>query len=365
VIRTLVDRTGVDPERIDDVILGAANQSGEDNRNVARMASLLAGLPVTVPGVTVNRLCGSGLQAVNDAAAMIAIGRSSVVLAGGVESMSRAPYVTPKASRAFARNPSIFDTTLGWRMVNASMPDRWTVSLGETAERVAERYGISRDDQDRFAFRSQRLAREAAAGGRFADELVPVEAGSGRSVRRVEADEHPRPEVTLDTLIAMKPAFRTNGTVTAGNSSGINDGACALLLAGDDLVERLGRRPLGRLVASSVAGVEPDEMGMGPVPALAKALALAGLAVADIGLFEINEAFASQAVACIRALGLNADRVNVNGGAIALGHPLGCSGARLAATLLYEMRRRGVRYGAAAMCIGVGQGIATIFEAGQ
>jgi 3-oxoadipyl-CoA thiolase len=363
VLARLIARTGADPQRIDDVIFGAANQSGEDNRNVARMAALLAGFPVSVPGVTVNRLCGSGLQAINDAAAIIEVGRSSIVLAGGVESMTRAPYVMPKAARAFARDPAMFDTTIGWRMVNARMPDRWTVSLGETAERVAERYHVSREDQDRFALRSQQRAHAAALAGRFDGEIEPIDAVSGRSIRRVETDEHPRPDVTYEGLAAMKPAFRPNGTVTAGNSSGINDGACALLLASNAALATLGRPPLGRVVASAVAGVEPDEMGMGPVPALRKALTLAGLGVADIGLFEINEAFASQSVASVRELGLDEETVNVNGGAIALGHPLGCSGARLATTLLYEMRRRGVRYGAAAMCIGVGQGIATIFEA--
>jgi 3-oxoadipyl-CoA thiolase len=364
VIRALVDRTGIDPALVDDVILGCANQAGEDNRNVARMAGLLAGLPVSVPGQTVNRLCGSGLQAVNSAFHAIRAGEGDVFIAGGVESMSRAPYVMLKPAEAFPRGaPEVADTVLGWRFVNPRMPAHWTISLGETAEEVAARYGISREDQDRFALTSQQRAAAAQREGRFAAELVPVEVPQrkGPSVR-VDTDEHPRPDVTFERLQALPPVFKPGGTVTAGNSSGLNDGAAALLIVEAGRARALGLRPLARIVSTGVAGVEPDLMGMGPVPATRRAVERAGIALDDLRLIEINEAFAAQAVACVRELGLDPERVNVNGGAIALGHPLGCSGARILTTLVHELRRRGGGYGLATMCIGVGQGIATVVE---
>lgn len=353
-IAALVQRTQVDPARIDDVFFGAANQSGEDNRNVARMAALLAGLPVETAGATMNRLCGSSLQAVNSAAHAIAFGESDVVIAGGVESMTRAPFVQLKSEKPFARAPELYDTTIGWRMINPRMPKEWTIGLGETAEKVAEQYGITREDQDAFALRSQQQAKAAVERGAFDTELVPV--------GEVTRDEHPRPQTTLADLAKLKPAFKAAGTVTAGNSSGINDGASALLLCSSDTAERLGLKPMARIIATASAGVAPDVMGLGPVPATRKALKIAGLTVGDIDLAEINEAFAAQSIACLRDLGLDPERTNVNGGAIALGHPLGASGARIATTLLHEMRKREVRYGLATMCIGVGQGIATIFE---
>ena len=361
-IAALVERTRLDPATVDDVYFGAANQAGEDNRNVARMALLLAGLPIDIPGATVNRLCGSGMQALNSAAMAIQTGVASTVIAGGVESMSRAPYVMLKPETAYGRAPDLYDTTLGWRMVNPKMPERWTISLGQTAEVVAEKYAVSREDQDRFAFESQRRAKAAQDAGRFDAEIVPVTVRGRKTETVVERDEHPRPETTLESLAKLKPAFKAGGTVTAGNSSGINDGACALLLMEGERARAAGLRPLGRYVAGAAAGVDPSEMGMGVVPATRKALALAGLTVGDVDVFEINEAFASQSVASVRQLGIDPSKVNVNGGAIALGHPLGCSGARLAATLLHEMARRKARYGLAAMCIGVGQGIATVFE---
>lgn len=354
VIAALLARTGVAAARIDDVYFGAANQSGEDNRNVARMAALLAGLPVEVPGVTFNRLCASSLQAINSAAHAIAFGDGDVLIAGGVESMSRAPYVLPKASQPFERSAQLFDTTLGWRMVNPRMRDEWTVSLGATAENVARAYDVSRDEQDRFALASQTKCRDAVARGAFDDELVAV--GDAR------VDEHPRPQTTLAALAALPPAFARDGTVTAGNSSGINDGAAALLLADATVAHELGLEPIARIVSTAAAGVAPDVMGIGPVPAVRKALARAGMNASDLDLVELNEAFASQAIACIRELRFDEARTNVNGGAIALGHPLGASGARIATTLLHELRRREVRYGMAAMCVGVGQGVATLFE---
>lgn len=353
-IRAAVDRAGVSYDRIDDVFFGAANQSGEDNRNVARMAALLAGLPVEVPGVTLNRLCGSSLQAINSAAHAIASGEGDMMVAGGVESMTRAPYVMPKSEKPFGRAQQLFDTVLGWRMVNPKMPKEWTIALGETAEKVAHEYGITRREQDEFALRSQQRASDASADRRFKDELVAVDG--------VTQDEHPRPDTTLDTLAKLKPAFAADGTVTAGNSSGINDGAAALVLAAADVARECGLRPLARVIGTAAAGVRPDLMGLGPIPATRKALANAGLTVSDLDLVEINEAFASQSIACMRDLELDAAITNVNGGAIALGHPLGASGARIATTLLHELRRRGGRYGLATMCIGVGQGIATIFE---
>ena len=365
VIRALVERSGVDPASIDDVILGCANQSGEDNRNVARMSALLAGLPVEVPGQTVNRLCGSGLQAIASASQAIKAGEGECFIAGGVESMSRAPWVMLKPQDAFPRSaPETADTTLGWRFTNAGMPAEWTISLGETAENVAEQCHVSREDQDAFALESQQRAARANAEGRFAAEIVPVETRDRRGARTmVDRDEHPRPDATLEKLRAMKPAFRSEGgSVTAGSSSGINDGASAVLIMDAEAARERGLRPLARVVASAVAGVSPDVMGLGPVPAIRKVLDRAGLSIDDIDLVELNEAFASQAVACVRALGIDAARVNVNGGAIALGHPLGASGARIMTTLVHEMVRRQARYGLAAMCIGVGQGIATIVE---
>jgi 3-oxoadipyl-CoA thiolase len=366
VIRELVRRTGADPAAIDDVLLGCANQAGEDNRNVARMSALLAGLPVTVPGGTVNRLCGSGLQAVGDGARAVAVGDADLLIAGGVESMSRAPLVLPKASEAFARgNVTAFDSTLGWRFVNPRMEELYgTHALGETAELVAEMYGVTREEQDALAFASQQRWAAAQAAGRFAAELVSVEIPQRKGAPRVVVvDEHPRPETTLAQLAALKPAFRKKrGTVTAGNASGINDGAAAVLLASAEGLARLARAPLARVVVTAVAGVEPRTMGIGPIPATRKALARAGLAGKDLELVELNEAFAAQALPCVRELGLDPARVNVNGGAIAMGHPLGCSGARLVTTLVHEMARRGARLGLATMCIGVGQGISTIFE---
>jgi 3-oxoadipyl-CoA thiolase len=363
VISALVQRTGIDPAAIDDVFFGAANQSGEDNRNVARMASLLAGLPVEVPGVTLNRLCGSSLQAIISAAQAIAWGDGEVMIAGGVESMSRAPFVQLKAERAYDRAPELFDTTLGWRMVNPRMKEMYPpISLGETAENVARQYSIGREEQDRFAYDSQMRAKSAIGRGAFADEIVPVTTGRAGRTATVGVDEHPRPDVTLEGLAQLKPAFVAGGTVTAGNSSGINDGAAALLLCEAGTAARLGRKPLARIVASGVAGVHPDVMGLGPIPATRKALARAGLRMGEVDLVEINEAFAAQSIACLRDLEIDPDKANVNGGAIALGHPLGASGARITTTLLHELRRRNGRYGIATMCIGVGQGITAIFE---
>ena len=367
VIRVLVQRTGIDPSTIDDVILGAANQAGEDNRNVGRMAALLAGLPIEVAGQTVNRLCGSGLQAVVSAAHAIAYGDGEVFVAGGVESMTRAPFVSAKPSSAFPRGEqTMYDTTLGWRFTNPRLADAYyPYSMGETAENVVERCGVSREEQDAFALTSQQRWTDAHAAGRFTDEVVPIEVPDGKGNRMVDTDEHPRPDATLESLAKLKPAFKrdASGSVTAGNSSGINDGAAAVLVMSEARARELGMQPMARLVASAVAGVDPATMGLGPIPASRKALDRAGLAVADLDLVELNEAFAAQALPVMRELGLDPDKVNVNGGAIAIGHPLGASGARLTATLLHEMRRRGARYGLATMCIGVGQGIAAVFEA--
>ncbi len=365
VIRALVERTGVDPRRIEDVILGCANQAGEDNRNVARMALLLAGLPIEVAGCTVNRLCGSGLQAINDAARAVRVGEGEVFIAGGVESMTRAPLVMAKPSEAFPRgNQQMFDTTLGWRFTNPRLAEMYyPYSMGETAENVAERWGITREEQDRFALESQRRAADAIASGRFKDEIVPVTIPQRRGDPVVvDTDEHPRPDTTLEKLAKLPPAFREGGTVTAGNSSGINDGASAVLITSRRAAEEMGLKPMARVVASAVAGVHPDCMGIGPIPATRKALERAGLTVDDLDLIELNEAFASQSIVCIRELRLDPAKVNVNGGAIALGHALGNSGSRLMTTLVHELRRRGGRYGLATMCIGVGQGIATIIE---
>ncbi len=365
VVRAAVERSGLDPAIIDDVILGNSNGAGEENRNVARMAVLLAGLPVGVPGQTINRLCGSGLQAVNSAAHAIMTGDGEVIIAGGVESMSRAPTVQlkPDPLRPDAE-PDSADTTLGWRFVNPRMQASYpVVSLGETAELVADQWGIGREEQDDFAVLSQARAAAAIETGRFDDQLVPVEApGPDGEPIVVDRDEHPRPGTTAQVLAGLRPAFREGGTVTAGNASGINDGAAALVVVAADRARELGLRPLARVISTAVAGVDPSVMGIGPVPATQKALARAGLSIGDLDLIELNEAFASQSIACMRELDLDPERVNVNGGAIALGHPLGMSGARLMTMLLHELRARGARYGLATMCIGVGQGIATIVE---
>lgn len=365
VIQALLTRQpNLNPEDIEDVILGCANQAGEDNRNVARMAALLAGLPLAVGGVTVNRLCGSGLDAVSQAYRALALGEGDVYLAGGTESMTRAPFVMGKAEAAFPRgNVEMFDTTIGWRFINPKLDAMYdTLSMPETAEEVARRYHISREAQDQFAYESQQKTARAMANGIFQKEIVPVEVSDRKgNVTVVDQDEHPRPDTTLEKLAALKPLY-PEGTVTAGNASGINDGACALLLMTEAKAEQLNVQPLGRIVATAVHGLEPNIMGMGPVGATRKALSRAGLRVEDLDLIELNEAFASQSLACIDQLGLDRDKVNVNGGAIALGHPLGASGARILTTLVYEMRRRDARYGLATMCIGVGQGIAMIVE---
>ncbi|HWG54978.1 MAG TPA: acetyl-CoA C-acyltransferase [Gaiellaceae bacterium] len=351
-VRAAVERSGVDPTDIEDVYLGCANQAGEDNRNVARMAALLAGLPESVAGVTVNRLCASGLSAIVGACHAIAAGDGDLFVAGGVESMSRAPLVTAKPDAAFPRGDrTMYDTTLGWRFPNPRLEEMFPLeTMGETGENVAERYGVTREEQDAFALRSQQ--RWAAAD--FAEELVA--AGD------LERDEHPRPETTAEKLASLKPAFRPGGTVTAGNSSGLNDGAAALVIASDAKARELGAEPLGSFVASAVAGVAPQVMGIGPVPAVRKLLARTGLTVDDLDVVELNEAFASQVLAVIRELGLDEEKVNPNGGSIAIGHPLGMSGARLVVTLLHDLRRRGGRYGLATMCVGVGQGQAALFE---
>jgi 3-oxoadipyl-CoA thiolase len=365
VLRAIVDRTAVDPAAVEDVILGCANQAGEDNRDVARMAVLLAGYPVEVGGLTVNRLCGSGLQAINSAAHAIAVGDGEVFVAGGVESMSRAPFVMLKPETAFERGThELVDSTLGWRFVNPKLAAAYpTISLGETAECVADDWSVSRERQDAFALASQQRAAAAIAAGRFDGQLVPVSIPQRRGDPVVVArDEHPRPDATAEALARLRPAFREGGSVTAGNASGINDGAAALLLVEAERGRALGLRPMARVVATAVAGVDPRVMGIGPVPAVRKVLDRAGLVVADLDLVELNEAFASQSVACIDELGLDPARVNVNGGAIALGHPLGASGARLVTMLVHELVRTGGRYGLASMCIGVGQGIATVVE---
>ena len=360
-IRALLGRTRVPADAIDDVILGCANQAGEDNRNVARMALLLAEMPVSVPGVTVNRLCGSGMQAFADAARLIQAGEADLVVAGGVESMSRAPWVLAKPNTAFPRGPAtLFDTTLGWRFVNPRMKELYGVlDMGQTAEAVAERCQVSREEQDRLALDSQTRAARALASGRFQRECVPVPLPPDLDAS-LTIDEHPRQDTTMATLAKLRPVFAKDGSVTAGNSSGLNDGAAALLVASERAVKQYGLTPLARYVTSAVAGVEPSYMGLGPIPAGKKALARAGLSAKDMDVAEINEAFAAQAVPCVRELGLDWERVNVNGGAIALGHPLGASGARLVGTLANELDLRGARYGLATMCIGVGQGIAVV-----
>ena len=365
-IAAVVERTGVDPARITDAYLGAANQSGEDNRDVARMAVLLAGLPDSVPGATVNRLCASGLEAINCAARAVKLEEGDFYLAGGVESMSRAPWVVGKPERGLPRGPqTMHDTTLGWRFVNPRMAEVGvsTEAMGETGENVAERYGISREDQDAFGLRSHRRAVAAAESGIFAEEIVPIEAPRGRETVTVDRDEGPRADASLEKMAKLRPAFREGGTVTAGNASTLNDGAACTLVASEAGAKELGAEPLARVVSFGVAGVDPAFMGIGPAVAIPRALEAAGLSLEDIDLIELNEAFASQVLACARELGIDEERLNVNGGAIALGHPLGCSGARLATTLVRELRRRGGKYGIATMCVGVGQGLATVFEA--
>jgi len=365
VIRGLLERNPVPADAIEDVIVGCTNQAGEDNRNVARMALLLADLPVSVAGATVNRLCGSGMEATRMAAHAIAVGEGELFIAGGVESMTRAPLVMGKPTSAFARGEhKLYDSTIGWRFVNPRLAQKHpTFSMGETAENVAEQEGVAREVQDAFALESQTKATRAITEGKFADEIVPVEVPQPRGAAlRFEVDEHPRTDTTLERLAKLKAAFRHGGTVTAGNSSGINDGASALLIASPAAAERHGLKPLARVVSSAVAGVDPAVMGLGPIPATRKALARAELSVDEIGLWELNEAFAAQALPCVRELGIPYDRLNVNGGGIALGHPLGSTGSRLLVTLAHEMKRRGVRYGVATMCIGVGQGIAMVLE---
>jgi 3-oxoadipyl-CoA thiolase len=368
VIRAVVERSGIDPQRIEDVILGCANQAGEDNRNVARMALLLAGLPVEVAGLTVNRLCGSGLQAINSAAHAIQAGDGDVFIGGGVESMTRAPYVQLKAEGPFDRGPrEMADTTLGWRFTNPALAAmHHPYSMGETGENVAERWGVSRERQDELALASHRNAVAAIEAGRFDDQIVPISVPQPTGKRGepvvVSRDEPPRPDTSMEALATLRAAFRDGGTVTAGNSSGINDGASAVLLAEAGAARELGLRPLARIVSTAVAGVDPAVMGIGPVPASRKALERAGITAGDLDLVELNEAFASQSLVCIDELGLDPAIVNVNGGAIALGHPLGMSGARLVTMLVHELRRTGGRYGLVTMCIGVGQGIATVVE---
>jgi 3-oxoadipyl-CoA thiolase len=364
-IATAVERAGIDPAGVRDVILGAANQAGEDNRDVARMAALLAGLPVETPGVTVNRLCASGLEAVNQASRALRLGEGDLYLAGGVESMSRAPWVVPKPEAGLPRGAqTMHDTALGWRLVNPRMAERYsTESMGETAENVAERYGIGREQQDRFALRSHQRAVEATESGRLRDEIVPVEVTrDGGDPTLVEADEGPRSDTSLEKLGRLRAAFRDDGTVTAGNASTLNDGAACLVLASELRAAELGAAPLARVVSIGVAGVDPAYMGIGPVQAIPRALEGAGLSLDEIDLIEINEAFAAQVLACAGELGIDEQRLNVNGGAIALGHPLGCSGARILTTLVWEMRRREARYGIASLCVGVGQGVATVVE---
>jgi acetyl-CoA C-acetyltransferase len=364
VIKALIERNpNLDIHAIEDVIFGAANQAGEDNRNVARMAALLAGLPVTVGGNTVNRLCASGLQAIVDASRSIMVGDGEIYIAGGTESMTRAPFVLLKSDSAFSRNHEMSDTTIGWRFTNKKLAELYyPYTMGETAENVAERWKISREEQDAFAVSSQEKYIAAHAANKFTEEIIPVfiPQKKGDAIA-FDKDEHPR-KTTIDDLAKLKPAFRKDGSVTAGNSSGVNDGAAALILASEDAVKKYNLKPIARVVSRGVAGVDPAIMGMGPVPATQKAVERAGLKMSDIGLFELNEAFASQSIACMRELSIDPTIVNVNGGAIAIGHPLGCSGARISTTLIHEMQKRNVRYGVATMCIGVGQGVAVVFE---
>jgi len=365
VLAAAAERNHLDPSTVDEVYMGCTNQAGEDSRNVARMASLIAGLPQEVPGVTVNRLCASGLEAVIQAARQIRLGEAELVLAGGVESMSRAPLVMLKPERGFPRgNAELVDTTIGWRFVNPSLAERYsTESMGETAENVAERYGVSREDQDAYALESHRRASAAAEAGRFDAEIVTVDVPQPKGDPvAIHSDEGPRPDTTLERLAALRPIFRDGGTVTAGNASQINDGGACVVIASEERARELGRAPLARIVSSASAGVDPAVMGIGPVPSTRKALERAGVEPRDVDVVELNEAFASQVLASMRELGFDHDRLNVNGGAIALGHPLGCSGTRLIGTLAHELRRRGARYGVATMCIGVGQGLAAVIE---
>lgn len=363
VISVLIERNpSIDVNAIEDVIAGAANQSGEDNRNVARMAALLAGLPVSVAGNTVNRLCASGLQAVSDAARQIMCGDAELIVAGGVESMTRAPFVTAKATAAFQRTAETFETTLGWRFINKKLASMYyPYSMGETAENVAKQWNISREEQDAFALSSQEKYFAAKEANKWDDEITGLELVQNGLVSWIVNDEHPR-KTSLEKLALLKPAFIKDGTVTAGNSAGINDGSAAMLLASESAVKKYQLQPMARVISMAVAGVDPAIMGIGPVPATKKALQRAKLSIDQIGLIELNEAFASQSIACIRELSLDEAKVNVNGGAIAIGHPLGCSGVRISTTLLYEMRRRNVQYGLATMCVGVGQGAAVIYE---
>lgn len=364
VIKTLVARNKeIDVNEIEDVIAGAANQAGEDNRNVARMAALLAGLPVTVGGNTVNRLCASGLQAIMDASRAIMCGDGDIYIAGGVESMSRAPFVMAKSAKAFNRVPEVYDTTIGWRFVNKALSAlHHPYSMGETAENVAERYNISREAQDQFAVKSQQKYFAAKAAGKFDDEITSytVDLGKGKTMV-FDTDEHPR-ETSMEALSGLRAAFKKDGTVTAGNASGVNDGAAAMILASGEAVKKYGLQPIAKIKSMAIAGVDPAVMGLGPIPASEKALKRAGITANDLDLVELNEAFAAQSIPCMTELGLDENKVNVNGGAIALGHPLGCSGTRIATTLLYEMKKRDSKYGLATMCIGVGQGAAMIFE---
>ncbi|MBC7947677.1 MAG: acetyl-CoA C-acyltransferase [Chitinophagaceae bacterium] len=363
VIRSLWQRNpAIEVSDIEDVIAGAANQAGEDNRNVARMAALLAGLPVSVAGNTVNRLCASGLQAIMDAARQVMVGDAELIIAGGVESMTRAPFVMPKAQAPFQRTPEIYDTTLGWRFTNKRLAEMYhPYSMGETAENVAKQWNISREEQDIFAMSSQQKYFQALAAGKWVSEMAPVMLEQQGKQSLFEIDEHPR-QSTLEKLASLKPAFSKDGTVTAGNAAGINDGAAAMLLASEEAVNKYGLKPMARVVSMAVAGVDPAIMGIGPVPATQKALARAGVKIEQLDLIELNEAFASQSIACVRDLNLDINKVNVNGGAIAIGHPLGCSGVRISATLLHELKRSKGKYGLATMCVGVGQGAAVLYE---
>lgn len=363
VIKNIIQRNSINTEEIEEVIAGAANQSGEDNRNVARMAALLAGLPVSVAGLTVNRLCASGMQSIIDASRAIKNNEGKYYLAGGVESMTRAPFVMAKNDTAWARKTEVYDTTMGWRFINSELAKVYhPFSMGETAENIADQWKISREEQDEFAFKSQQKYFKAFEAGKWKEEIIPVKISINKNESvDFEKDEHPR-LTSLEKLANLKPAFIKEGTVTAGNSSGINDGAAMLLISNEEGIKENGIKPIARVVSSAVAGVDPSIMGIGPVPATEKALKRAGLNISDIGLIELNEAFASQSIACIRDLKVDPEIINVNGGAIALGHPLGCSGARISTTLLYEMKRRKIRYGLATMCVGVGQGAAVIFE---
>lgn len=363
VISNLMSRNpSIDPASIEDVIAGAANQAGEDNRNVARMSALLSGLPFTVPGNTVNRLCASGLQAIMDGCRQVMCGHAELIIAGGVESMSRAPFVMNKSEEAFGRKTEMFDTTLGWRFLNKRLAERYhPYSMGETAENVAQKWNIGRKEQDEFALRSQLKYFEALKANKWESEIVPVEVFQKGLVSWITKDEHPR-ETSLEKLSSLKPVFAKDGTVTAGNSSGINDGAAAVLISNEESIKKFGLRPMAKIVSMAVAGVDPAIMGIGPVPATQKALERARISAKDLDLVELNEAFASQSLACIKDLGLDENKVNVNGGAIALGHPLGCSGARLTTTLLHEMKRSSKKYGLATMCVGVGQGASVIYE---